>query len=102
MMWPTPSRENAIDPGPCASVMKIGMPGTTRLKPPLQRVHLDVAAGVLPEQDVMLEVDRPAAVERQMEDRHELPLDAVSDSGSLTSVDRRREQLRRRGHGSTP
>jgi hypothetical protein len=41
----------------------------------------DLHVGVLPEQDVVLEVDRDLAVERHVQHRHELPFEAIGQAG---------------------
>src|SRR6185437_1350333 len=54
----------------------------TALEALLERVQADLELWVLPQQHVVLEVDRDIAVERHVEHGHQLALEAVAQAGS--------------------
>ncbi len=60
----------------------------------LQRMQPDLHRRVLPQQHVMLEVDRYLSVERHVQHRHELALESVGDARGTTLGDLRRKDLR--------
>jgi hypothetical protein len=69
------------------------------LQPFLERMQPDLHVGVVPQQDVMLEVDRHLPVERHVQDGDWLPLQAVGEAGSGALADLGGKYLRRGGHG---
>ena len=60
----------------------------------LERVQTDLHLRVLPQQHVMLEVDRHLAVQRHVQDRHQLALESIVQSGRRPLRDRRRQHRR--------
>src|SRR5579883_1703038 len=74
--------------------------GDHALKGALQPLHTDLQARRLPEDDVVLEVERHRAVQRDVELRHELALDAVGDAGRTALGHLVRQQLRGVRHGA--
>ena len=87
-MWPGASRLNAISPADCASSSSSGMPpNTRRLRPFLSGCRPICMRRVLPQQHVVLEVDRHLPVERHVQHGHELALEAiVARPGAVPSV----------------
>ena len=65
----------------------------------LERMQADLQVGVLPQQHVVLEVHRHLAVERHVQDGHELALEPVVDAGRGALRDLRRKDLGGRRHG---
>ena len=66
----------------------------TPLQALLERVQADLHARVLPQQHVVLEVHRHLAVERHVQDGHELALEPVVDAWRRALRDLGREDLR--------
>ena len=68
-------------------------PGNGALESALHGVHPDLERRRLPEQDVVLEVDRHGAVELHRQRRNQLAVSAELDARTLPFVDHRRQQL---------
>ena len=66
----------------------------------LQWVQTDLQVGVLPQQDVMFEVDRDLTVQCHVQNRHELALEAVAQPWRGALSDRGGEDLRGGRHRS--
>ena len=77
-------------PGPLASVMKTGMPGEHPLERALERLEPDLDRRVLPEQDVVLEIDRHVA-QLEVQHGHQLALDVIGDAAEGLVVRRGRQ-----------
>ncbi len=76
---PAPSRLNAMRPGPRAASEQEGHAGQHPLESALQGVQHDLHRRVLPQQDVMLEVN-PDTAQFHLQHRYQFALDVVRDS----------------------
>ncbi len=92
MHWPGVSREKAIRPGPDRAGDEEVEPGDLALDAAGQLLQLDLDAGLLPEQHVML-VHHADVAEVDLELGHELPADVVGDAGEGLVLDVRRNRL---------
>ncbi len=76
---PAPSRLKAILPGPRAEVMNTGMPASILLSAPFMGLNSNFHPRILPQQNVMLEINRRRA-EFQVEHGDQFAFNVISDA----------------------